>query len=115
MQLTETRKGKVVALGASGRIDHETAEGFQKALEPHLAACAEGGDAVILDMAKVDYVSSVGLRVLLMASKRASAQNGRLVVAAMQPTVGEVFRISQFDRIMASYDSVDAAVTALNA
>jgi len=113
MQLTESRDGEVITLGAGGRIDHETSEAFQKALEPFLSRCAEGGDALVLDMGDVNYVSSVGLRVLLMASKRVTAQKGRIVVAAMQPTVGEVFRISHFDRILPSYDSVAAAVAAL--
>lgn len=115
MQLSETRTGKIVALGASGRIDHQSAEAFQSALEPYLEGCVAGGDTLVIDMGAVDYVSSVGLRVLLMASKRATAQKGTITVAAMQPTVAEVFRISQFHRIIAAYDTVDAAVADLKA
>ncbi|MEQ9123547.1 MAG: STAS domain-containing protein [Alphaproteobacteria bacterium] len=115
MELKKSRIGEVLALAASGRIDHQSAEAFQKALDPHLAGCVAGGDAIVLDMAEVDYVSSVGLRVLLMASKRAAAQKGRIVVAAMQPNVGEVFRISQFDRILPVYDTVEAAAAGLQA
>ncbi len=113
MELTESRDGNVVALGASGRLDHKSAEAFLKALEPYLAACSDSGTAVVLDLAGIDYISSVGLRSLLMASKRASAQKGKIVVAAMQPSVGEVFRISQFDRILPVYDTVAAATAAL--
>lgn len=110
MDLSESRNGSIVTLGASGRIDHQSADAFQQALDPYLVNCKEGGDKVVLDFSKVDYVSSVGLRVLLMASKKSKAQNGKICVAAMLPTVGEVFRISRFDTILPSYDTVDAAV-----
>ena len=113
MQLKEQKVDGVVALSASGRIDHQTAEAFQTALEPHLAECSAEGSPMVIDMGGVDYVSSVGLRVLLMASKRAAAQKGKIAVAAMQPTVAEVFRISHFHRILPAYDTVDAAVAGL--
>lgn len=113
MELMETRDGAIVALRASGRIDHQSADAFQKALEPYLANCAAGGDALVIDMARVDYVSSVGLRVLLVASKRAAAAKGKIAVAAMQATVAEVFRISRFDSILPAYDTVDAAIAGL--
>lgn len=112
MDLTENRNGSVVTLGASGRIDHQTADAFQQALDPYLGDCKEGGDKVVLDFSDVNYVSSVGLRVLLMASKKTKAQKGQICVAGMQPTVGEVFRISRFDTILPAYDTVDDAVAA---
>lgn len=115
MQLTETRKGNVTVVGASGRIDHQTAEAFQTALSSHLDDCKAGGQALVIDMGQVNYVSSVGLRVLLTASKLVTAQKGQIAVAAMQPTVAEVFRISQFHRIIKAHDDVDAAVDDLTA
>lgn len=114
MNLTETRKGDVAVVAAAGRIDHQSAEAFQTALTPYLDACKADGDPLVIDMADVEYVSSVGLRVLLTASKQAAAQKGKIAVAAMQPTVGEVFRISQFHRIISAHDTVDEAVAALN-
>lgn len=114
MQLSEQSVEGVVVLAAIGRIDHESAKSFQAALEPHLENCSANGAPIVIDMSGVDYVSSVGLRVLLMASKRAAAQKGKIAVAAMQPTVADVFRISHFHRIMPAYDTVDVAVAGLN-
>lgn len=114
MDLSENRNGSILILGASGRIDHQSADAFQQALDPHLANCNEGGDKLVLDFSKVDYVSSVGLRVLLMASKKSKAQKGQICIAAMLPTVGEVFRISRFDTILPAYDTVDAAAAAFS-
>ncbi len=115
MELVERREGSVVVLAASGRIDHQTAEAFQKALEPHLAGCSEGGDSIVVELSGVNYVSSVGLRALRLASKKVKAQKGRIAVAAMQPTVAEVFRISRFDSILPAFETLDAAVGELQA
>lgn len=112
MEVSDKREGNVVVLSAAGRIDHQTADAFQNALEPHLANCAADGDSLVIDLAEVNYVSSVGLRALLLASKKASARKGKIAVAGMQPTVAEVFRISRFDSILPAYESVSAAVEA---
>ena len=58
------------------------------------------------------HQTEIGQRVLLMASKKMKAQKGQICVAGMQPTVGEVFRISRFDTILPAYDTVDDAVAA---
>ena len=113
MQLKETRDGDVLALAAAGRLDHETADGFQKSLGPFLANCKAGGDSLVIDLADVSYISSVGLRALLVASKQVKASEGKIAVAAMQATVAEVFRISRFDAILPAYSSVEDAVAAL--
>ena len=80
--VAESEKGDV-----HGRIDHASAEAFRLALEALLADSAEGRDGVVLDFAGVEYISSVGLRVLMMAAKQVRSQKGRIVVAAMQPVV----------------------------
>ena len=98
---------KVVA--PTGRIDHASADAFQAALEPHLAACRENEPALVIDMSNVDYISSVGLRVLMIAAKKVKSQNGCIVVAALTPLVKEVFEISRFNLVFDLFDSVEAA------
>jgi anti-anti-sigma factor len=98
---------KIVA--PAGRIDHASADEFQAALEPHLAACRENEPALVIDMGKVDYISSVGLRVLMVAAKQVKNQNGCIVVAALTPLVKEVFEISRFNLVFDLFDSVEAA------
>ena len=63
--------------------------------------------------AGVEYVSSVGLRVLMLAAKQVTAQNGRIVIAALTPVVSEVFQISRFDLIFSVFDTLDSALVAL--
>jgi len=83
MELTPKRYMDTVVLSPMGRIDHSTSEDFKAALAPHMTRCAEGQDRVVLDFAGVEYISSVGLRVLMLASKQAKAQRGSLGVAAV--------------------------------
>jgi anti-anti-sigma factor len=112
MVLTQTRFADVVVLAPKGRIDHATSEGLREALAPHLAACAAGRDHVVLDLAGVDFISSAGLRILMLAAKQAKAQQGFLAVAAVQPLVGEILEISKFTLVLRTLPSVRDAVAA---
>ena len=112
MRLDHARFADVVVLAPKGRIDHATAEGLKTAVAPHLARCAQGQDHVVLDFAGVNYISSAGLRVLMLAAKQAKAQGGVLAVAAVQPLVQEILQISKFTLVLRMLPSVRDAVAA---
>jgi anti-sigma B factor antagonist/stage II sporulation protein AA (anti-sigma F factor antagonist) len=114
MEFASTRAADVAIVAPAGRIDHASAENFRLALEPILAQCAEGKDGVVLDFSGVEYISSVGLRVLMMAAKQVRAQKGRIVIAAMQPVVREIFEISRFNMVYEAFDAVTAALDKLS-
>ena len=113
MHLTPREQSGVLVVTVSGRIDHATSEEFAQALETHLEHCAEDCPPLLLDFSNVDYITSAGLRVLMMASRRAKAQRGVFAIAELQPLVQEVFTISRFNLIMPCYPSVDAACKAI--
>jgi anti-sigma B factor antagonist/stage II sporulation protein AA (anti-sigma F factor antagonist) len=113
MELHSKRVGNALVLNAQGRIDHAHADGFKTALDPSLAQCVRGGPGIVLDMSGVEYISSVGLRALMVAAKQIKSQGGRMVVAALAPVVREVFEISRFHLVFEIFDSVDAALAAL--
>ena len=123
MKVDHTRFADVVVVAPIGRIDQTTAEELKTALAPHLTRCAKGQDHLVLDLARVDYISSAGLRVLMLAAKQAKAQGGVLVVAAVQPLVQEILEISKFTLVLTLRPSVrdamavvsPAAVAALDA
>lgn len=115
MDLLATRRGDVVVLGVTGRIDHMNAEAFKGALAPHLTACRAGGDSVLFDLAQLEYISSAGLRVLMLASKSTRPVGGRIAVAAPQPVVREILDITRFNLVFPVYDDVEAAVRQLSA
>ncbi len=115
MDLHPTSRNGATVLAPAGRIDQLSADAFQEALEPHLAHCNADEPPIVIDMSRVDYISSVGLRVFMMAAKQAKTQNGRLAVAALTPMVKEVFEISRFNLVLALYADVDAACAGLGA
>jgi anti-anti-sigma factor len=110
MILTPARYADVVVLTLQGRLDQSTAEDVRTDLAPHLERCAEGQDCLVLDMAGVDYVSSAGLRVLMLASKQAKAQKGYLVLVSVQPLVQEILEISKFTLILRTLPAVRDAL-----
>jgi len=83
---------------------------FQSALEPYLLDCKPGGHRLVLDFSRLDYISSAGLRILMITAKQVKSQQGIIAVAAMQPVVREIFDISKFTFVLNCFDSVDEAL-----
>ncbi|HKW94096.1 MAG TPA: STAS domain-containing protein [Methylomirabilota bacterium] len=114
MKLPAKRFADTVVLHPAGRIDPATADGFKAALAPHLAGCAAGRDRLVLDLSGVEYISSVGLRVLMLASKQAKAQGGALAVAGLQSVVREIFEISRFNLVLEVFPTLREALAKLS-
>ena len=110
MDLQSVTRGDTVVLAPRGRIDHASAEAFERALQPHLDRCRPDEMRIVLDLRGLDYISSVGLRVLMMAAQQVAAQDGRIAVAGATPAVKEVFEISRFDLVFDVFDSLEAAL-----
>ena len=115
MLLQATQSGNVTVAAPTGRIDHEHAETFTELIEPHVRACKQGEAPLLIDLSGVDYVSSVGLRALMIVSRRVNAQGGAVDLAALQPNVREIFEISRFDLVFKIHDTVAAGLAALSA
>jgi anti-anti-sigma factor len=115
VELTERRTGKTVVLAPAGRIDMATADQFRERLIPLISSAAAAGESVVLDFSGVDYISSAGLRVLMLAAKEARSSGGRIAVAALQPLVNEIFQISRFDKVVACHVGVNDALKAVSA
>ena len=96
MDLSPRRFADAVVVSPAGRIDQSSADAFKDALAPFLEHCAAGGDRVVVDLSDLQYISSAGLRVLMLAAKQTKAQQGTLVLAGLQPLVREIFEISRF-------------------
>jgi anti-anti-sigma factor len=109
VELSSSNLGSVRVLHVQGRLDHAHAKAFELALAPHLLDNTPTGSPVVLDFADVGYISSVGLRVLLLAAKQVKAQQGRISIAALTPIVSEVFQVSHFNLVLQVYPDVAAA------
>jgi len=115
MELSPRRIGDVIVLRPAGRIDHLNADDFRSSLEPHLAGCDGAGPALLFDLSALEYISSAGLRVLMIAAKTLKPRGGRMAVAAPRPVVGEVLEISCFNLVFPVHATVDDGVHALSA
>jgi stage II sporulation protein AA (anti-sigma F factor antagonist) len=83
----------VLTLTVTGRIDAGSAEAFGAAL----AVCIDRGERrLILDLARVDYISSVGLRALIVAAKRLAPLEGRIVLCRPQERIRQLLEIAGF-------------------
>jgi anti-anti-sigma factor len=100
---------------ASGRVDHVSAPQFEAELTPLLAQAGGGNGALVLDFSDVEYISSGGLRVLMIAATRMRAEQRKLIVAGLHSVVAEIFAISRFDRVLTVAPDVEAALGMISA
>lgn len=110
MKFEEAREGGVLVLRLSGRLDAETAPDFETAV---LSRVDAGESSMVLDLEGLEYVSSAGLRVVLVAAKRLQQAGGKLVVCSLQNPVLEVFRVSGMDSIIDTSKDRAGALAAL--
>ncbi|MDX1541043.1 MAG: STAS domain-containing protein [Geminicoccaceae bacterium] len=110
MDVEERRVGPITVIVPKGHLDSLTSP----ELQPKLLGPLENGEPVVVDCANLDYVSSAGLRVLMMAAKKGRANGARIVLAALQPTVRKVFDISGFSALFEIHDSATEACAALS-
>lgn len=90
-----------------GRIDTSTARAFETHIGHHIEN-SEG--PLLVDLADVDYVSSFGLRSILIAVKKLAPFGRKLVLFAPNPSVLEVLRVSGFLKIVDMVDDEPAAL-----
>jgi len=110
VQLEIHRFADTVVAAPAGRIDHLGAAPFQAALQPLLDEVCAARSALVLDFARVEYISSVGLRVLMVSARQTREQQAQLLVANLQTVVREIFAISRFDRVLTVVPTLDEAM-----
>lgn len=114
MALAHRRYGNAHVASPRGRLDHENCDGFQRDLAAELEACARDSAALVLDLGGLEYVSSAGLRCLMMAAKQAASRQGRVVLASPQPVVAEILRISRFDLVLPVFGTTREALASIS-
>jgi len=110
MQIVQDRTADIDILALEGRVDSSNASEVESALVP----LADSGGRVVVDVEQLEYISSAGLRVLLIAAKRSKAAGTQLALAGLQPAVREVFDISGFSRLFDIHGARPDAVAALS-
>jgi anti-sigma B factor antagonist len=109
MDLHEEQVDEVTALSVKGRIDSTTAPAFGQRLESVVTAPA---GRLVVDFRDLEYISSAGFRVLLVAAKRAEECGSRLVLCGLSGKVRQLFDLGGFLDLFTIAASRDDAMTA---
>ncbi|MCP4116313.1 MAG: STAS domain-containing protein [Desulfobacteraceae bacterium] len=109
MEIKVENRGEGVLVRISGRLDAVTAAELDAAFGEILEG---GGHNVIVSMEELEYISSAGLRVILLFAKKLHGGQGQVGFAALSGNVKEIFDISGFYSLFKIYDTVEEAFAA---
>ena len=115
MELRASRYADVVVLQLTGRVDYTSSDAFGAALAPHLENCNAAGDKLLFDLSGLEYISSAGLRVFMLAAKKATPAGGKIALAAAQAVVTEILQISRFNLLFPMHATLRDGLAALSA
>lgn len=107
MEIDQKIINNVPIVTVAGRIDAATSKDLESALN---SLIEKNNNTIVIDLAGVEYISSVGLRVMLAALKKVRPKQGDVKLAALQPFVREVFEITGFTKLFAIYSNQGDAI-----
>ncbi len=107
MELIERKTGKCMIISIKGRLDTINYSILEKRLTELLD---QNIDRILINCAQMDYVSSSGLRILLMALKRITMVKGKFVLCSLQDNIREIFEISGFTTIFEIHPNEEDAL-----
>jgi anti-anti-sigma factor len=110
MEIAHESAGDVTVAKLAGRLDSGSAAAAEENLTKLLGS---GAPRLAIDMSSLDYISSAGLRVLLVIARKVQQAQGNLAIFGLRPSVREVFTISGFDSIFVVRDNAAAAIAAV--
>ncbi len=107
MEIKQQKRDNVSILELIGRLDANTAGQLEKTLIPMIES---GEKSIILDFSNLEYISSAGLRILLLAAKMQKKSQGKIILCAMKDFIKEIFEIAGFTPIFTICDSLELAL-----
>ncbi|MDR1334751.1 MAG: STAS domain-containing protein [Holosporaceae bacterium] len=105
MEVKSANDSGITVITPMGRVDTSTAKVFEDAV----MAAADANGKIAISFDSIDYISSAGLRVVLMLGKKLKASNGTLVLINMPEKIFSVFKMSGFDKILKICANFDEA------
>jgi len=108
INLSKSADKAIVAV--EGRLDTVSAPDFEHEVK-HLIS--QGENRFVLDLSDLEYVSSAGLRCILVLAKEAKSQGGGISCCRLQGLVKQVFDVSGFSSMIPVFDSLEGALNAM--
>lgn len=107
MEINQKIIDDIPIVSVCGRIDATTSKDLENVLN---SLIDKNNTKIVLDLGGVEYISSVGLRVMLAALKKVRPMQGDVRLAALQPFVREVFEITGFTKLFTIYPNQGEAL-----
>jgi anti-anti-sigma factor len=96
MTITKSQDGEKLIIALEGRLDTTTGPELQEQLIPEFDTVKH----IRLDFKELVYVSSAGLRVLLLGEKTAKAKGGTMSLVNVAPEIQEIFEMTGFSEVL---------------
>jgi len=107
MKIVRTQHEDIMQISLEGHLDAATSV---EADDEFTQVIEAGQIKLLVDLSALSYISSAGLRVLLVAAKQLQQKAGKIVLCSMTPGVKEVFEISGFSSIFKIFPTIDDAL-----
>ena len=111
MNVETSHTGSTAVAAVSGRVDSANAKEFEEELS---AIIDKGATGLVVDCGELNYISSAGLRVLLLVAKDLQKKGAPFAICSLSGQVMELFTVSGFDQIIAIHDTRDLALASFN-
>lgn len=108
--MDKVNKGNYIVLIPEGRVDSSNAHVFEQEISSEIEGMSGN---VLISFEKIEYISSAGLRVLLVLFKKLKELNRKLVIAGMNENIFKVFSSSGFSKILNIVQSLEEAYKAM--
>jgi len=110
MKITTEKAAEALVIHPEGRLDTMTTGQFENEVTPLIQ---QSGQNVLIDFGKLDYISSAGLRSILILAKELKKKERGFALCCLNETIKEVFRISGFDTIISIYPTIEEGLSFL--
>ncbi len=105
---TDNKEG-ITILSFEGRLDSNTSPDVQDKVLPMISK----GIKLVLDMKNCDYLSSAGLRILMMIGKLLNREGGAGVLSGLNSELQDIMEMAGFGQVFKNYDNLDDAISAV--
>ena len=112
MELTHEKNGEILMITIKGRLDAATADEADNTIKKVME---EGFRRVLFNLNDLEYLSSGGLRVILVVAKDIKRKEGELVLCSLHQFVKEIFEVSGFDSLIPIEETIESGVKLLDA
>jgi anti-anti-sigma factor len=107
MEVSCENRENTVVVTVKGRIDAVTAPEFEREC---VQSIEQGERSIVVDLSQLEYISSAGLRSILVVFKKLKAVDGRIAFSGARDMVLRVLSLANFTSMFPVYDSLDEAL-----